>query len=364
MKNVTIQISHQMTAPVNPVLDYYRERYKKIDGYYIASPDFLEIPVWIAEVCGRVKIDELVIIRNQADIEALFKRDDLAAVYGSVLDVTLTVWQSIAAGLQCPVILGGYVDKANFASFGHVAWLDSIEELGAGAPDYHLFDGIKTIPRLQLSRGCFYDCKFCTIERGVKENELDKIDGQVNAFKRLQFKYIYIDDKTFGQARNHLFLAGIYDKVKAYNPDFIGFIIQSAIPEITRYAETWIKNCHVAVIECGIETRDRYALESWNKKHAIVDTVTGLVRRLHAKFIPNVLFGIAADSRGMHAYSVTLAWLLHNRDVISWINPYILCEYNAGHDEDVNESDINKSWLTIAEQKRAKKALDIALRMC
>jgi hypothetical protein len=242
-------------------------------------------------------------------------------------------------------------------------------------PSYKLFKDTPCIPRLTMSEGCLYRCSFCTIPRKVKALPVDEIYAQVASFEPLQFQLVYLDDKTFGQADTWQLLKPIYNRIKAYNPNFKGFIVQTTAHEVNKSAELWVKEYHVKYIEVGLETMDAATLANWHKPHApkhlikAGNTIYDLQQARHyVKLIPNVIFGIAGDSRGAHNYDATLATLQTWKHVgiISHINPFILCQYHnskgnvAEHTDntDTDENTFEKSWLTLAEQQQASRALD------
>jgi tRNA A37 methylthiotransferase MiaB len=85
-----------------------------------------------------------------------------------------------------------------------------------------------------MSKGCLHKCAFCIVPKGVTEVTSDIIDAQVEAFKKVDTKLVYLDDKTFGQAKNHVRLPEIYEKLKTAKPDFQGFIIQTTATQMRK----------------------------------------------------------------------------------------------------------------------------------
>ena len=81
--------------------------------------------------------------------------------------------------------------------------------------DYRDFTGYKCIPRLALSTGCKYKCRFCSVSSNLTEIDQWSIEQHMKSFRDLDFKLVYLNDKTFGQARNHSLLPELSKKLKA-----------------------------------------------------------------------------------------------------------------------------------------------------
>ncbi len=385
-----VQISSRYNKQANPVYDYYQDTWPMVNGYHIASPHFLEVPTWIASIAGKLGdsyVGKLEIVTCPADLKNFTQQGTI--VFGSVLDANKDTWLTIVEHNPNQIFyLGGYVSDDTFKDYSNVTWVSDPYLLSwylpdfnpQSMPDYELFRDYKCIPRLQMSSGCLYRCAFCTVGRKVVSFPREYILGQVESFKPLQFELIYLDDKTFGQADNWKLVNEVYDTVKAYNPSFKGFIVQTTAHEVIKNARQWVENYHVKVIEIGVESLDQKTLNLWHKPHGVkhINKASETIRQLKNEgfeltFIPNFIFGIASDDRGDHDYSSTLDWIRDNLDIIALINPYLLCQYhdskgsvtgrqleNESHADQV-ETEIDKSWLTPQEQKFASLALDTAL---
>lgn len=192
--------------------------YKERDGYY-KTPHFFELPLWIAEIKGSLKgsnySTDLLIIE---DLDKAIKDiESLSADYilFSVLDVNKKYVKYIIDKYRGKAlfILGGYIDFKDFQGLNNVkifktvkAFIDSLGLNYTYDLDYSFFKDFKTVPRLTLSTGCLNKCKFCIVEREIKEKSKRDIIKQIRAFKPLKFKLIYLNDKTLGQAGNYKLL--------------------------------------------------------------------------------------------------------------------------------------------------------------
>jgi hypothetical protein len=376
---VFVQVSHKVTAPDNPALEYYKRVYQEHPGF--AMPEhYMEVPTWIPVVSGKLpgytKALHVMTDLLKTAYTLMQYRHESTVFMASVMDVNAEVIRKLVhLSADKKWVLSGYVDPAMFKQYKNVTWVNSVAELGEvfdyfkplGKPDYSLFKGEMTVPRITLSEGCLYDCSFCTISREVVERSGDDILGQVNALRDLWFDLVYVDDKTFGQANNWQYLKMLGPHIKSYNPYFRGFVVQTTVPMALKHAEEWADQYHVRYIEVGVEHVDAEYLHRMKKPYN-VNQLAALMHHLedvNVGFIPNIMFALPSAE-----YTPTLTWLKRWRHLISFINPFILCQYGqskgalvtdaAGcHDQD--ENSLVKSWLNPAQQAYAQEVWDEAL---
>ncbi len=376
---VFVQVSHKLTAPKNNALEYYQQVYKRHPGY--AMPEhWMEVPTWIPVVSGKlpgyVKAIHVVedVLVSAVTIRAF--QHESAVFMASVMDVNAEVIRRLVHMSQGKKwVLSGYVDPAPFKKYKNVTWVNSVDELGEvfdywtplGKPDYSLFRSEKTVPRITLSEGCKYECNFCTISRVLVERSEADVLGQVEALRGMWFDLVYVDDKTFGQANNWPLLKVLGPYIKSYNPYFKGFVVQTTVPMALKHAEEWANSYHVRYIEVGVEHVDDEYLQRMKKPYRI-NQLSALMHHLedvNVGFIPNIMF-MLPDAK----YTSTLAWLKRWRHLISFINPFILCQYGTSkgalvddatgaHDQD--ENSLVKSWLNPAQQAYATEVFEEAL---
>jgi tRNA A37 methylthiotransferase MiaB len=374
-----------LIQPDNPALDYYRSVYAKTDGYHMGE-HFMEVPTWIAVISGMLPDEhyekQLHIIENvQQSIDWLNCQDEKAIVLFSVLDSNKHIVKRVLGGMRSSQVkvCGGYVNPKHVIN--RSIWLDDVKELKEylphvdvnAPPDYALFSGMKSNPRLSLSDGCLYNCSFCTIGRKVVERTYENAYAQALSFQGMEFELVYLNDKTFGQAKNWKWIASLYDVIQEYNPEFKGFIVQTVVPMALKHIDEWIK-MGVKYVECGVEAVDKQYLKDMRKPYNLkqLDDLTAKLQKnlttlkQSVGFIPNVIFGLPGVR-----YKDTLEWLGKNVGVIEFINPYVLCQYDNSHGDmvegggahDKNEQTVVKSWLSEADIEDTKWAMEQALRM-
>ncbi len=376
---VFVQVSHKVTAPDNPALEYYKRVYQEHPGF--AMPEhYMEVPTWIPVVSGKLPgyVKALHVMTNllETAMTLMQYKHEGTVFMASVMDVNAEVIRKLVhLSASKKWVLSGYVDQAMFKQYENVTWVNSVAELSdvfdhwdpLGKPDYSLFKGEKTVPRITLSEGCLYDCAFCTISREVVERHEADILGQVEALRHQWFDLVYVDDKTFGQAKNWPLLKILGPYIKSYNPYFKGFVVQTTVPMALKHAEEWADSCHVRYIEVGVEHVDAEYLRKMRKPYN-VNQLAALMHHLedvNVGFIPNIMFALPGAE-----YTPTLAWLKRWRHLISFINPFILCQYGqskgalvadatGAHDQD--ENSLVKSWLSPAQQAYAQEVFDEAL---
>ena len=116
-----------------------------------------------------------------------------------------------------------------------------------------------------------YKCAFCSIPKKVIPVKKEWVDSQIESIKDLDATLVYLDDKTFGQAENYTLLPELYERIKEYNPDFKGFIIQTTALDFAnkkRFSPEYLKNSHIQFVELGVETYNDDILTKLNKKHS------------------------------------------------------------------------------------------------
>ena len=379
---VFLQVSHKLTAPSNPCLDYYEQVYPKQYGYAIASEHYMELPTWIAVANGL--IDSNVYAKTLhvvQDVEETVKWLDAhpwnTTVLASVMDVNVGVLQDIMSKCHFPKkwVVGGYVDFKAYEWHDLVVVLDSIYDLHhampgvrvEAAPDYSIFGDAVTIPRLTLSEGCWHNCAFCTISRDIVERSWEDVFDQVDSFRGMNFSLVYVNDKTFGQASNCEWLEQVAEYIWTFNDDFVGFIVQTTVQEARKNIRHWVVDLNVMYVEVGVEHVDAEYLRRMRKPYslAMLDDLTWYIRselKGTVGFIPNLMFALPdAD------YTDTLEWVEFNKDIIAFVNPFILCQYSTSKGElvtdatgnhDQDENSLMKSWLSDVEVKTNQIAMD------
>lgn len=325
MKALFCQISDKFFNKTNTLSDkYYTNFYRKYDylGYY--KPEhFWEIPLWIAEVGYLFDEKELHIVTDIEESIKYINKCDSDIILFSVLSINKEIINNICISIDKPIYVGGYTKLNN----PNVVEVESVMELCSKLNikyekgyDYSLFRGIKTIPRLQLSKGCKHLCYFCTIDRVLKENDMYIIDQQINAFKDLDFKLIYIDDKTFGQATNYDYLYPLYTLIQRYNSEFKGFIVQTTATQLKRIHKDII-DLHIKVIELGVESYNDNVLTQINKPHKTehINWAIEFCKFNNIKVIYNIINGLPNET--WETYKNTLKF-------IKFTKPFSINYYN------------------------------------
>jgi len=339
---------------------YYNQLYKNVNGYY-KSKHYWEIPNWVSIINNNVRTGFHVVKTINSTVNYL-KRNTNKIVLFSVLDINKDIIKTIIS--NCPdntFYIGGYINKTYFDGLKNAIWFNSLKEIitnleipfKSGHNNNH-FKNNKTIPRLTLSTGCLYNCDFCSIEHKLIEYDNDKINEQINSFKGLKFKLIYINDKTFGQCPNHLQIKEIYHKIKAFNNNFEGFIIQTTAIDILNISIKDIEEMHIKYIEIGVESFNDKILKPLHKPHTteIIEKAFNYIGNIKTvKLIPNIIIGIPTEND--KTYENTKQFLIKYDSVISHFNIYCLALYENtklsidlkhNDENDINENTLEKSF--------------------
>jgi Radical SAM superfamily len=363
------QFSDQLLTANSEMRQYYTAAYTRMPGY-VLPPHFFEIPYWIPVIAGKLSsayyAHKLHIV---TDLNATlhYMREEAYSVFlFSVLEANVEQVLYLARNCSTRMIVGGYTDPAEFADFPHVTYVADVAGLKDIFPviqpsavlDYSLFRGQPSIPRFSLSTGCSYRCTFCTVPTKVIMTPRALINAEALALEPLEFRLIFLDDKSFGEAPNWRLIADINAAVCAYNKDFAGFIIQTSPSLACR--RDFLAVCYrlgVRYVEFGVETVNDAYLAQLRKPFRVVhlNKAIAIVRRLGLRAIPNIILGIPGDD-----YRTTIDWVERNADVIPAVNINWLAIHhgnergNLGIDgttvADRDQNSDEKTWLTPAER--------------
>jgi hypothetical protein len=385
MRNIVfVQVSHKLTAPHNAGLEYYKQAYAKCEGFMMPE-HFMELPTWVAVASGLLPDDKFhksLHIVTSVDESREFLRSQHwdTVILASAMDVNKHVLKRLVMDTGHTWVLGGYVDPALFRREPNVVWLSSMSllrhaipgALESADPNYSLFHGMGTVPRLTLSEGCLYNCSFCTVPRQVTERNMEDVIGQLESFRSLKYKLVYLNDKTFGQAKNYKWLPRLGEAIWNTHPEFQGFIVQTTVSDALKHLDEW-KDFPIRYIEVGVEHVDDKYLHEMRKPYQVKQLLElGFkLRTLKAQgydigFIPNVMFSLPSAD-----YKSTSEWVEMEASIISFINPFILCAYHDAHGNlvsyrqpsDADENDLVKSWLTPVELQDNQKAWDLITQL-
>ena len=327
--------SDLMGKNVDSSSEYYDKLYSGVRPGYARLKDFWEIPQWIGQIANTVPNSDVYIVRDMEDAKAFVKESGYDNIAFSSLDVTIPLIKELAPSFPGKVIIGGYANPEAFKGLKH-EWHDSVRSMSESlgyeyeqGTDYKHFKGSKVIPRLTMSQGCKYKCAFCTVPKTLDVSSQEFIDQQVDSFKDLDARLVYLNDKTFGQANNYQYLSELNTKMKAQNPNFEGFIIQTTAADFNRMPTEWLQKSGIKYVELGVESYNDFILKSLHKPHneAIIDKAAQKIRDLKMDMVPNIIIGIPEETE--ETYQRTLDFLEANKDIISHANIYNLALYEG-----------------------------------
>lgn len=363
-----------LTDPM--VGDYHRRAYKNMRGYRFPE-HYMEIPFWIPLTSGMMPGDRYqkslhVVTNIENSIGELARQKD-ATLFFSVMEANKEQVRHIVEQLGNRAIMGGYTDPEEYADLPHVKYLRGLDELPTALagidttapPDYSLFEGEHCIPRFTLSTGCNFKCKFCTVPTKVQTVEESAVEKQVEALKPLDFSLIYMDDKSFGQAKNWQQVGKVGELIRQYNPDFLGYIAQTPPSLAIRpgFLDEAIEK-GLRYLETGVEVADDQYLASLRKPYRLdqLHKLCDIARERDLPLIPNFIMGIPGDT-----YAETIKWVAENRDVIALGNMSILAThygsergglaYGDNSRQDSDQNAMQKSWLSPADEQRMLEAI-------
>lgn len=346
--------------------EYFDNLYSTVPGYD-RSIDFMEVPFWIAEASGSIGNDlDMYVLRDPDEFSNFIQQAGYGKVMLSVLDANFEIVKKIVKdNPNTQFFLGGYVQglSSKMKEFPN-AHVFSTMQSGVDAAgyeynkkyDYSLFNGMEVVPRLKMSDGCLYKCAFCTVEKKITTMSQKTIDEQVASLKDLNMKYVYLDDKTFGQADNYEYIIEAGNQLAASVPNFEGFIIQTTSATVKKMEQKdpdFFKKARIKIVEIGIESNNDSVLRGLRKPNSekLNAEAVKILRKHGLKFVPNLIIGFENETE--QTYENTIKFLEENSDIISHANIYNLAVYegtelddkmNARLEADRNENVLEKSF--------------------
>ncbi len=343
--------------------DYYAKLYAQRAGY-VKPPDFWELPEWISIAARNFPNSDVYVVRNMEEARRFLAEAGYGEVAFSALDVNSRFIQQLTADYPGRVAIGGYTDMAPFQGRPNItvydsmpAWVEARGRKFVNGKDYRHFRGTEVVPRLCLSKGCLHNCAFCGVTgKGKPPSMLSRAEvaRQVESFRDLRAKLIYIDDKTFGQAKNYRDLVKIKEQIARDNPDFEGFIIQTSAAVFAKMDPQFLIDAGVRYVEIGVESYNDDILKSLRKPAStkLIDRSVQKMREAGIQLIPNVMIGLPGETP--ETYARTLDFLHKNADIISHVNAYNVALYEGSElakrlggaktETDKDENVMSKSW--------------------
>jgi hypothetical protein len=347
---------------------YYDKLYSGTRKGYARLQDFWEIPQWTGFASKFLPNADFYVVRDMAEAKRFLGEAGYDRVAFSSLDVNKDMIRELAQSYEGTFDVGGYAEKGYFEDIPNIKWHASMEDWAKdmGVPyengvDYRHFQGGEVIPRLTMSQGCKHKCAFCTVEKTVSETPAEVVTQQADQIANLGSKLVYLNDKTFGQAKNFDSLPDVYQRIKEKNPGFEGFIIQTTASQMTKFTPEFLAKSGIRFVELGIETYNDPILKEMHKPatEAVMDKAVDRLRQAGIALIPNIIIGFPGETEATYAH--TLDFLKRNEDVISHANIYNLALYkdaelgkkiSTASEDDFNENVMEKSFHTNPEVHR------------
>lgn len=324
------------TGPRGNADDYFDKLYSNREGYHRPA-DFWELPQWQTHLKYNMPDQaDSYIVRDPKEFQDFANKAGYKNIAFSALDVNKDHVKEFAKNYPGHVVIGGYTDMSHFAGLPNVSVHPTMQSFveSEGLPyrpgyDYSHFAGTKTIPRLTLSQGCKHNCTFCTVPKNLEETPRETVMQQVDEFaKHLPSELVYLNDKTFGQAENHKMLPEIYDRIRAKNPNFKGFVVQTTAAQMRKMDPEFLKRSGIKQVELGVESYNDPILREHKKpaNEQLIDEAAEKLRQTGIHMVPNIMTGLPGENA--QTYQRTMDWLEKQKDIISHVNMFNLALYN------------------------------------
>lgn len=358
MQVLYIQFANSMFKRHDACDAYWDAFYKRWEhiGYYCGKNTF-EIPKWIAEISYFCPDGELFWCYNDIS-EAISKIN--SNKYDFVLMSLMNANQNFIEGIikECPsqkFVIGGYND--DFLSYigktyNNVCICQTTKDTADAmrlkyrfGTDYSLFEGEKTIPRLTMSYGCLNRCKFCIVPHGKITPVSDEIiRQQVDSFHKLDYRLIYIDDKTYYQCQNYSMTGDLAKQIN--DPLFNGFIVQTTSRMLNGDRCRKFVDANVKVAELGLETFNDTILKAYNKPSSEQSVIDAIKNCNDVGILPivNLIIGLYEETDDTYKRTFDFVMPLLEDEKIIGVNPAIYTDYD--NEENLGEIDFIKDEKT------------------
>ena len=321
--------------------EYYDKLYEKRAGVgYKRMADFWEVPQWQAVLSHNLgdKAD-LYVVRDLEEAKKFLKSSGYDHVAFSVFEPAKAHVLELAPSIDGKIDLGGYPNTSTdeiTSKFPNATRFDTVPDYVTSLGhdympgyDYRLYKNSEVIPRLELSTGCRHFCKLCVMERVVTEKPASEVAQQVDSFADLHGDLVYLNDKTFGQASNYKDLPKLAEQMRANNPNFKGFVIQTTAAQMKSFTPEFLKASGIKFVEIGVESFNDSVLKLQRKPatEALIQAAADKLKAAGIAMIPNLVIGLPGETS--LTYDRTLSWLKANEDNISHANIYNLAVYEG-----------------------------------
>lgn len=328
--------------------EYYDKLYSGAREGYDRMKDFWETPQWMGFASHIIPDADVYVVRDLDKAKEFLNTAKYGNVMFSALDVNKGFIKQLAEGYDGKFDVGGYIQPDELKALPNVTWHDSLKAMAEAkgfeyknGVDYRHFQGSDVIPRLTLSDGCLHKCAFCIVPKEIKMTPADVTMQQAQEIGKMGSKLVYINDKTFGQAKNYETLVDLNNAIKKINPDFKGFVVQTTAAQMNKLTPEFLKASGIKYVELGIETYNDPILKELHKPatEKLIDKAVDKLRQTKTALIPNIIVGLPGETAETLAH--TLDWLKANKDIISHLNIYNLALYK--------DAELGKAATTAAE---------------
>jgi radical SAM superfamily enzyme YgiQ (UPF0313 family) len=325
-----------------------------------------EIPKWIAEICYFSKDYTQEVFFCEHSVEEVLDKI-YNTKYDYVLMSLMNANQSFIEDIVKAIpfqrfLIGGYNEhflRYLGERYENVHVCDTTRDTAQFlkvdfkfGTDYTLFKNEYTVPRLTLSYGCLNNCKFCIVPhfKIINVNK-DVIYQQIDSFRDLNYRLIYLDDKTFGQADNYSSLKELKEKIlREQCTDFNGFIVQTTNSMLVKKAKEF-KDIGVSVVELGWETYNDSILRKYRKpsSEGMIRKSVEYGKRYGLKLIANIIIGFPEETE--ESYQKTYDFIMEQLKLgnIIGFNPAIYTNYDK--EDNLGEIDFYEDEKTELHRK-------------
>ncbi len=200
---------------------------------------------------------------------------------------------------EAEAIIANVVEGNSREKIIHAQPVDNLDEIPF--PDYSLLKTPCKCANVMTSRGCPYNCSFCTTTRmfsPYRQRTPENVIEELKMYKKLGFKYMNFEDDNFtaNKKRAKEILRKMIDKKLIFKETF--FFGRTDLADDEELLAL-LRDAHLNRVLIGIESLNQKSLDYINKKQNIADIERAgkMLSKYKIKLIASVVLGLRYDTK-------------------------------------------------------------------
>ncbi|MCK5763304.1 MAG: B12-binding domain-containing radical SAM protein [Clostridiales bacterium] len=273
-------------------VEVYEELYKNLDFRKFDDADVIGISTMTSSSKRAYEIADM--FRNK-----MGKKVVIGGIHASALPLeALKHADQVIVGegerVIKDIVEGNITEKIVYSSY-----IENLDEIPI--PDYSLLKTPCKAANIMTTRGCPFNCSFCSTTRmffPYRERSIDSIIKELTVYKKSGFKYVNFEDDNFTankERSKELLRKMISNKLVFKETFFFGRTDMARDDELLQL----LSDAHLRRVLIGIESLNQESLDSINKKQNIkdIELCGEKLKKYKIKLIASLVLGLDPDSK-------------------------------------------------------------------